>query len=1000
MSIARKPPHRCTRQAFRSTICAALVALAAPLIARTAMAQQPSVEGKPIAEVRVLDDSGRRVAIAAKLPLLPGRPFDFATERESLRVLYRTGDYADVRVTAAPEAAGLRVDFVVRRNYYNNLVHIVGLKAPPAESTALAAMRLTLGEPFRESSLRDAMARLQQALRDDGFYLAKVTPTLSAHEDTRQMDISVSVDPGPRARVGAITIENHTPYPDRILLRRSGISPRNEPTSARVSRGEQRLKQFLVNQGHLGATVRIAPGAYDSGTNHVPLAYDATAGPRVRVEITGARLRKGNLRKLLPIYAEGAVDDDLLQEGRRNIRDYFERQGYFDAQVQVTSAEKGAEREITYQVSRGERFRLEGVSFEGNRYFNSTLLDSRLQLQAASFASNGRFSQQMVRDDSDSIRSLYLANGFRGATVTSHVDDQYHGRRNRLFVTFQISEGPQTRVTSLQLQGNHALGTKELMSVVGSTPGQPYSELGVASDRNNILALYYNDGYPEARFNDQILPGGTPDAIRLVYQIVEGARIDVDRVLLTGYQYTRPGIISRQVEIQPGGPLREGDVVETQRRLYNLGVFNRVQIAPQNPQGTDPNKAVVVAVQEGQRYTVGYGVGFEVQRLAGNTSNAPSTSTTTGGNPSGTTIGASPRGILELSRSNMFGRAQTLSFKARASTLQYRGALSYTADNLGNHPSLSTALTAYADKTQDVETFTSTRYEGAYQVVQKLSPSSSLLYQYFFRRVTASDLQVAKDEIPLLSQPTLVSGFGATYARDRRDNPGDATRGTFNTADASFASTSLGSSASFFRGFFQNSSFTSFGRAFVFARSLRFGVEEPFGDTVESVSTQCTTTGVNDSLQVIPLPERFFAGGGTSIRGFGLNQAGPRDPCTGFPIGGLAMLALNQELRFPMKLPLVGNRLGGTIFYDGGNVYSDVNHMTLAWRSSSPSNLNYFSHAIGFGLRYPTPIGPVRVDFGYQLNPASYQAIDPATNLPQSFRLPHFQFFFNIGPVF
>jgi outer membrane protein assembly factor BamA len=174
------------------------------------------------------------------------------------------------------------------------------------------------------------------------------------------------------------------------------------------------------------------------------------------------------------------------------------------------------------------------------------------------------------------------------------------------------------------------------------------------------------------------------------------------------------------------------------------------------------------------------------------------------------------------------------------------------------------------------------------------------------------------------------------------------------------------------------------GRAFVFARSTRFGVEVPLGNTAELD---------------IPLPERFFAGGGTSLRGFGLNQAGPRDPVTGFPIGGLALLAFNQELRFPMKLPFVGNRLGGTVFYDAGNVFSDINHVSLAWKPSSLSNLNYFSHTVGFGVRYPTPIGPVRVDLGYQLNPAQYSATDTPPNTP-NFRLPHFQFFFNIGSIF
>ena len=305
-----------------------------------------------------------------------------------------------------------------------------------------------------------------------------------------------------------------------------------------------------------------------------------------------------------------------------------------------------------------------------------------------------------------------------------------------------------------------------------------------------------------------------------------------------------------------------------------------------------------------------------------------------------------------------------------------------------------------------MNTFTSTRYEIGMQVIQKLSTSSSLVYRYFYRRVQASNLAstISPEQIPLYSQPTLVSGFGITYARDHRDNPADPTRGNFNTIDVSDAADALGSSASFFRGYFQNSSYYSFGRSFVFARSVRFGVEVPLGNTIEDNPpfnpAQCTAPPPDITPEVIPLPERFFAGGGTSLRGFGLNQAGPRDPCTGFPIGGLAVLIFNQELHFPMKLPYIGNKLGGTIFYDGGNVYQDINHISFAWRSPSITNINYFSHTVGFGVRYGTPVGPIRVDIGYQLNPAAYRAIVPPSTTASTLHLPHIGFSFNIGPVF
>ncbi len=980
------------RLRLKLALCAALL----PFTCFHSLAQGTEFEGQRVAEVRVLDESGRPVTLPnLQLGLKAGDEFHFEAERQTLRGLYATGDYSNIRVTAAQAPTGLQINFVVIRDYYNNVVRIDGLKEPPTEPAAQAAIRLTLGEPFREGALKEGIARLESALHDEGLYRATVTYDLHPDPDTRQMDVNIHVVPGPRAKIGAIIVRNKTQYSDAEVLRRAKIANKKgktELTSALLTRSRDRLRTFLVDQGYLGASTLITPGAYDAASNKVPLTLDITAGPRIDVEVNGARMSKGERKKLLPIYAEGAVDEDLLQEGRRNIRDYFQRQGYFNADVEVSSQANDAkgEQSIVYNITRGDRFKLVGISIDGNHYFDRALITDRLQLQTASFAASGRYSQQLMRADADAIQSLYQTNGFLNAQVTPEVDDKTAGKKNHLIVKFHIVEGPQTTISELHIVGNSAVSTQDLLAVTGSTQGQPFSEAGVASDRNNILAYYYNDGFPQATFVEQLLTNAGPDKIGLIYHITEGPRIEVAKVLLTGYQYTRPGIIARQVEVHAEGPLREGDVVDSERRLYNLGIFNRVQIASQNPDGTDQDKTVVVETREGNRYTVGYGGGFEVQRIAGANSN-----------PNGTTLEASPRGIFEIARANMFGRAQTLSFTGRASTLEYRATGNYSASNFLTDRSLTLQFTAYADKSQDVDTFTSTRFQGGMDLVEKLSASSSFVYQYFYRRVKASNLNstINPEQIPLLSQPTLVSGFGITYARDRRDNPADASTGSFNTIDLSDAIKKIGSSADFLRLSFQNSTFYPFGRAFVFARSLHFGYEQPWDGTVAPDDPSCAV-----SCNTIPLPERFFAGGGASLRGFSLNQAGPRDPVTGFPIGGLALLTFNQELRFPMRLPFVGNRLGGTLFYDGGNVYSDVNHVTLRWKSPTITDLNYFSHTVGFGVRYPTPVGPVRFDIGYQLNPAQYQAevTNSTTGMTQTdiFRLPHFGFFFNIGSIF
>ena len=521
----------------------------------------------------------------------------------------------------------------------------------------------------------------------------------------------------------------------------------------------------------------------------------------------------------------------------------------------------------------------------------------------------------MLQEDVNSIRTLYDANGFQESLVQSQIVDDYKGHRGDLSVKFVIQEGQQTRVASLTIDGNQQLSQDELLGVVGSSKGQPYSEFNVSSDRDNILATYYDQGFSEARFTADVekLPPAGPKAgptVRLTYHITEGPQVLVAKVLLSGYEHTRPGVISRQVGIKAGEPLSEGTVVETQRKLYNLGIFSRVSIAPQNPEGEDEKKTVVVMVDEARRYTIAYGLGFEAQRLGSSTS-ATSQS-----------LSFAPRVTLELTKANLTGRADSLSFKARVSTIQGRALLTYIAPNYFASPNFSLQLSTYYETSRDVQTFDSRRAEASAGLAQKLSSSSSVLYRYVYRHVVASNLRIAVEEIPLFSQNTEVSEFDVNWVRDRRNSVSDPSRGDFENVDVSMAMKPIGSSANFIRVYLQNSTYTPIGRRLVFARSTRFGIQTPYGN---SLSTD------------IPLPERFFAGGGTSLRGFGLNQAGPRDSVTGFPIGGQAELIFNQDLRFPMHLPLIGDRLGGAVFYDAGNVFPSIRKISLRTAPPAPT---------------------------------------------------------------
>ncbi|HVB98985.1 MAG TPA: POTRA domain-containing protein [Candidatus Dormibacteraeota bacterium] len=945
-------------------------------------ARQVSFEGQTVTAVRVIGAKGQVIQLnPANLPLLAGKPYTIESERAALEKLYATGLYADIRTVATREPGGVRIDFVVQPSYFIGNVEVDGLNPPPSEPQAQASLGLRLGATYDNEGLKEALDRLKQTLRDEGCYQATLNIQIDRNPQTQLANIIVLVTPGPRARLGAITFDNQSSFPDHKLLKQSKLATGTPVTSERITSAVSRLQRFLSKKNFLTARVTSRRGDYDPKTDTQPLAIGVRAGPEVRLTVDGARVSSREIRKLIPIYQEGAVDPDLLEEGQRNLLDYFERKGYFNSHVEYEiREEKQNNREIiVYNVQPGAKSRLVGVAFRGNLYFSNALLAGRLDIQPASFLSPGRFSPKLLQQDVDSIRSIYMASGFRDVSVKATTTDDYQGRRNNLFVRFDIQEGPQTRVASLRIEGNRSIPTEELQGVVASTAGQPYSQANVSGDRDNILALYYNRGFPRATFQYEAKEIG-PNRVALTYQISEGSQVRVKQVLLLGYRQTRPGVIRRQVQIAPGRPLREADIVTTQDRLYNLGIFNRVDIATKDPSGAIPDKDVLVDTTEGNRYTLGYGGGIEAQRL-------PSTT-----NATSTAFKFSPLVIFNLTRLNMFGRAQTASVKVRASTLQYSGLLSYQIPNLLTKPKFNLLITGLANKVRNVNTFTGTRYEGSLEVVQNYSRSTSLLYRYTFRHVLVdrNSLRVNPEQIPLFSQPTRVAGFGFTWIRDRRNNPANATSGSFNTADFSFYSDRLGSSANFGRFFFQNSTYTPFARVLVFARSTRFGLEAPFSGT----------TAGN-----IPLPERFFAGGGNSLRGFGLNQAGPRDPVTGFPVGGLVELIFNQELRFPLRLPLLGNSVGGALFYDAGNVYSQISSVTFASTPSSPDNLNYFSHTVGAGLRYATPVGPVSLDFAFQLNPPEFQlscitGTAGCTNGVTLSALPRFQFFLNIGSEF
>ncbi|MGA7928784.1 MAG: POTRA domain-containing protein, partial [Candidatus Sulfotelmatobacter sp.] len=864
-------------------------------------------------------------------------------------------------------------------------------------------------------------------------YRARVTAESSSKAATPQVNILFHIPPGEPAHVGEVRLTGHSAFSEGQLQDIAKMHPGDRVTAARITNSLQRLRKKLQKQQRVLAQVSIAEQKYRPESNAVDFLYLIDPGPVVVLYTQGFHVGRSVLKREVPIYEENALDDDLLNEGQRNLLDYLQSRGYFSATVEVQKETHPDTVRIIYRIDPGPAHKFELIEITGNKYFSRQMLRARFQMQTSGkFFSRGRYSGALLKNDVANLQTLYVSNGFREAKILSRVEDNYHGAKNHIAVHIQIEEGPQTLVGAFHIAGNQKIDAKAFPEL-NTTEGQPYSEQNLANDRESILNYYFNHGFSKATLDITTNPSpGQANREDVDYTIQEGEQFFIHQVTVAGLDHTRDYVVQREIQEVAGQPLSQQDLLNTQSKLYDLGIFGQVDTAVQNPEGSEPQKNVLVQVQEAKRYTFTYGLGLEFETGLPAGTSAPAGAT-----------GVSPRVEFDVTRLNVDGRDQTLTFQSHVGRLQQRGLISYEIPKLFNQDRFKIFYTIFYDNSLDVSTFTSQREEGKVDLrqqigKQQLNHSTSITYRFDYRYVKASHLasNFSPAEFSLLSLPARVGGPGFTFIRDKRDNPLESTKGQYFTLDAFAASSYFGSQANFARALAQDSTYYAFGRPnhkFVFARSTTLGLEQVYRGTVVLPPGACQISSLSTScpegISVIPLPEVFFAGGGNSHRGFGLNQAGPRDPDSGFPVGGTALFVNSEELRFPqVSLPYVGEGFGFAIFHDMGNVFTAGHDMLkglMRWHQPDPvqcvpsdgviipacetyfnnSGYDFTSHAVGLGLRYKTPVGPLRFDFGYNLNPTGYFQGTVFSSTGQALffetqRLRPFNFYFSIGQPF
>jgi outer membrane protein assembly factor BamA len=930
----------------------------------------PTYEGQNVSRVELAGRPDLKTdELQSMLPLKAGQPFSRAKIDESVAVLKSTNQFQDVQLRVVPDINGVRVMLILQPGLYFGMYEFPGAVGRGfSYSRLLQVSNYPPEGPYTQADVTNATATLVHFFERNGYFEAKVEPRLTTYPKDQLVNVTFETTLGRRAKFGNVDLEGASPeqtkHLHRVLrslmarLRGSAIRPGKRYSLKTLQNATQYMTNALMKQDHLDAEVKLIGAEYDQATNRADVKFHIEEGPVIHVKVQGAHLWSWTRRRLLPVYAQVGVDPEIIQEGRRNLISNFQSKGYFNVQVKADVQKQQNGQTIVYSITKGPRHKVADVGIAGNQSIDEGDLLKHVAVQKARFLSHGKYSERLVTRSRRNLEAVYKSEGFSSVRVTPQVKND----NGNIAVTFHVDEGPRDIVEALNINGNETLSLSQIAPKgLKVTEGQPYSQKLVDQDRTQIQAQYLRLGYPTATFRASAKPiDKDPHRLAVTYQIYEGPRVTTANIVTLGRRATRQSFIDRTADLQSGEAMNSQALLTSESKLYQPGIFDWAEVNPRRQITTQDREDVVVKVHEAKRNTLVYGFGFEVINRGGSVPGGtvavpglPVTNLPSNFKTSEKTFWG-PRGTLEYTRRNIRGKAESMTFSGLAGRLVQRASVNYQDPHFRSSDWISN-LTLQGEHNSENPIFTSRDFSFGPQLQRPLDDQGqkNLFLRYSYKQTGLTRLLIP-DLVPAQDQHVRLSTFSGSYIRDTRDNVLDAHKGIYESFEVGITPEVLGASVSFSRLTAQTAYYKKLKGNTIWANSIRLGFEKPF------------------SGSHVPLSEAFFSGGGSTLRGFPLNGAGPQRtisacgtpgdvstcaPIT-VPVGGNQLFIVNSEFRIPvpLDLPLLGNKLGIATFYDGGNVFRSIGFH------------GQYTNTFGGGLRYSTPVGPVRIDIGHNLN--------------------------------
>ncbi|MEK7267351.1 MAG: outer membrane protein assembly factor BamA, partial [Nitrospirota bacterium] len=818
-----------------------------------------------------------------------GDVFNPSAVRAGLKLAFLKGIFEDISVEVNDED---RTFIMVRVRERERIKKIV-IAGNQRLSKKIIKNYFSLKEDqiMRYDRMENAVKELKNALPEMGFPHADIKLAVENAGAPYKVNLLLTIDEGMPEIIKSIKIIGPAEARELIKIEEGDIYDQ-----VKLRKEIERIRLHYKKDNFLKPVV--GPYTFSNGN------LDINIDPGKKLEVVfenNSVLNSETLTKEAPFFEVEDFGDDLVEEAISRIVSLYHSMGFPYVQVAPVITSDKDTVIIRFFIFEGSEVVVNSVTFEGITISEKSLKDVMLLKKGK------LYNPDLIESDKAILTEFYNALGYLNAVID---DVRIAVKDSRADIIMKIKEGAKTLIEGIEIKGAIFISKKEIINAVRIKIGDPYNEVDISDARYKIIDLYSSNGFIDSKVDIKQQAG--EKRVKVIFEIDEGKLTLFGKTVISGNVETKNEVIKREMLYENGAPFNPSLLVKTRQRLYKLGLFTDVDVDAIEKEGDVKN--IHVRVKEAKAGVVEFGVGYgDYERF---------------------------RGSFDVSYRNLFGMNRQLSFRTEVSTLEQRYIVNYTEPWFSGKSLPFKMLLIKEERTEKTIETRETRYKlrrhtASVGFEKKFSErvKGEIFYDFSLVKTfeVKPDVILTKEDVGTLA----IAGIRPGIVYDTRDNPFDPRKGVLAGISVKTASGYLLSETDFVKAVVNGSAYKALSKNFVVAVSLKSGMSQGFEKTTE-----------------LPLVERFFLGGRTTVRGYEQDTLGPKG-VNGSPTGGNMFILTNLELRTD-----VAKGFGLVTFLDGGNV----------WKKNSDVKLSDMKYTAGAGIRYNTPVGPLRVDYGHKLD--------------------------------